>query len=101
MDKVYLYVFKDSDCGSEDYYIITKHNCKDLIKDIEDYYYDIIDTEDKDELIAYLEDEKASKQLIDFIKKESTCFESCYELELAILNELGEIVNCKEETFYY
>lgn len=100
-EKVYLYIFKDNEGNSEDYTIITKHNCKKLIKDIETYYYDIIDCEDKEELIQTLKEEKVCKELIDFIQKNDFAYDGCYDLELAILIELGELIDCEEETFYY
>lgn len=100
-NKVYLYIFKDNeDCTTKEYHIITKHDCTRLIEDIEHYYYDIIDYEDKSELVAYLKDEKVSETLINFVEKDNN-FDSCYELEIELLNELDEIINFTEKTFYY
>ena len=101
MDKVYLYIFRDNDGISNDYYIATKHDCKKLIDDIESNYFDIIDCENKDELIEQLKENNVCKQLIDFVKKDDIGFDSCYELELAILDELDELIECEENIFYY
>lgn len=100
-DKVYLYTFKDNDdTNAEEYYFITKHDCTKLIDDIENNYYDIIDADNTDELIEELKDAEVSEILINFVAK-SRNFDSCYELELAILEELDELVNFTQKTFYY
>lgn len=102
MDKIYLNIFKDTDCDNEDYYIITKHDCKNLIRDIEEYHFDFSNYETIEELVEYLTEEKVDLRLINYIKKQDLeTLDSPYELTMDLLAELDELVSFEEKTFNY
>lgn len=102
MGKFYLYTFKDND-SNDSYCFITKHDCKQLLQDIEDYWYDINEVEDNNEIIEILQNYNADIKIIEFIKKqgENLNLSSAYEFEKDILEDLGELISFEEETFYY
>lgn len=100
-EKVFLYKFIDNDNLGEEYCILTKHNCKELLQDIEKYFYDIIDCESEEELIRQLKENNANKILIEHLQEGGYSTDSCYCLEIEILSKINELIPFEEETFYY
>ena len=94
MNKVYLYVFKDTDYDCEDYYIITNCDCKNLIQEIEnnfDFDYDTFkhNVENNVFLYNYLKENKKVN------------LTSIYDFTIEFLDNYSWLVNKECYKFYY
>lgn len=103
--KIYLYTFVDNDNICSIYHLITNRNCTSLIQSIERFYYEFEDFETIDELVEYLKEQNADKELIDYVLQcediEDLTISGISNLTDDILENLNVLLSFEEKQFDY